>query len=151
MTDPSDELGFPEALAGLPIGEAERDRVARALQNEDVIAGREFTMIDFRRLTPDLSGIERLAVFLGLPVDLQREAWRELDERIKARSADLAQTIVAVWDECKTVPLVLPPSRADPSETQTRPKTRDARRRRTRDASTWSCCARSRPPSTCRD
>ena len=82
---------------------------------------REFSLSDFCRITPDLSGAERLGLFIGLPVDLQREAWRELSSRIDRQSrarfaeerlggwctaGELAKEIALIWrEECAKVPL----------------------------------------------
>ncbi len=101
---------------------------------------RAFTFPGLERLTPDLSPAERLAVFLGLPVDLQAEAWRELGARIEAQSRarfaeyrlgdsctpqELADEIALLWGECRKVPL------AGVGEQATRPPARsDARRLR---------------------
>jgi len=81
---------------------------------------REFSHPDLVRLTPDLTGAERLAVYLGLPEDLRVEADRELDRRIEAQSREifallrlddsctareLADEIAMLWrDECSRVP-----------------------------------------------
>jgi hypothetical protein len=83
------------------------------------IPEREFTLADFDRLTPDLSPAERLATFLGLPVEMRDQAWRELGQRIESQSRarwaeerlgpctaqELADEIAAIWGECRMVPL----------------------------------------------
>lgn len=82
---------------------------------------REFSHPDLVRLTPDLTGAERLAVFLGLPADLRSEANWEIGARTEARTRELfaeyrlggsctaqelADEIDAVWrGECYKVPL----------------------------------------------
>lgn len=85
------------------------------------MSGREFTHPDLVRLAPDLTGAQRLAVFLGLPADLQAEANQEMGARIEARTRELfaesrlggsctarelADEIDALWRaECSKVPL----------------------------------------------
>ena len=82
---------------------------------------REFSIPAFERLTPDLTGPERLAVFLGLPVDMQTEAWADLGGRIEAQGRErfaeerlggwatpqeIADEIATIWrDEVRHVPL----------------------------------------------
>ncbi len=82
---------------------------------------RAFTLPTFERLTPDLTGPERLAVFLGLPVDMQSEAWMELGRRIEAQSRErfaeerlggwatsqeIADEIALIWrGEIRGIPL----------------------------------------------
>lgn len=77
-----------------------------------------FTLPDFHRLTPDFTGPERLAVWLGLPVDMRREANAELAERLERWSRaefaeaqlgdyctaqEIADEIAAIWPECGKV------------------------------------------------
>jgi hypothetical protein len=96
-----------------------------------VTRAREFSLPDFQRLTPDLTGAERLAVFIGVPADMQAEAWRELDRRVEAHSlelfaeyrlggsctaAELAAEIEYLWGhECSRVPLAGPVAPSEPT------------------------------------
>lgn len=74
---------------------------------------RPFTFGALERLTPDLAPHERLGVFLGLPVDLQGEAWSELAKRAgwtegrrgPRSMEELAAEVTLIWDECLKVPL----------------------------------------------
>jgi CHC2 zinc finger len=81
---------------------------------------REFTFPNLERITPDLTGAERLSVFLGLPISMQNEAWQELGRRIESQSRarfaedrlggwctpqELADEIEVIWGECRKVPL----------------------------------------------
>lgn len=58
---------------------------------------RVFTFSVFHHLTPDLLGHERAAVFGRLPPELQQEAWRDLQERTRARNHQLFREM---RDEC---------------------------------------------------
>ena len=110
------------------------------------MTAREFSFPDFERITPDLTGTERLGVFLGLPVDLQNEAWRELGERIEAQSIGLfaesrlvtgytpeefADEVALIWEECRKVPLGAVDASTDTEAADT-PRTHGTRRHRSR-------------------
>lgn len=82
---------------------------------------REFNLPAYRRLTPDLSAAERLAVFLGFTPEMRSEAWRELNERVERQgralfaewrlgdwctAQEMADEIAYLWEtECRHVPL----------------------------------------------
>jgi hypothetical protein len=48
---------------------------------------RRFSFAEFQKLTPNMPGWERAAVFSKLPENLQREAWTDSAERIDAYTA----------------------------------------------------------------